>query len=145
MRSVDPAAAHGRTLQLTPGDLLRVALAAEAAERRPDRRAEVSRGHIRPNAVGKASEALRGRKAESTDRPSRERWLKARTRGAAVGVSLRSDMQRNIQTELNLSSTPAGEAREAGREEIESLRAANDPESPASTNRLMEEVCEREN
>jgi hypothetical protein len=48
-------------------------------------------------------------------------------------------MQRNIQTELNLSSTPAGEAREAGREEIESLPTANDPESPASTNRLMEE------
>jgi hypothetical protein len=36
-------------------------------------------GHV----VGKASEALRCRKAESTDRPSRERWLKARTRGAA--------------------------------------------------------------
>ena len=54
-------------------------------------------------------------------------------------------MQRNIQTELNLSSMPAGEAREAGREEIESLPTGNDPESPASTNRLMEEVCEREN
>ncbi len=36
-------------------------------------------GHV----VGKASEALQCRKAESTDRPSRERWLKARTRGAA--------------------------------------------------------------
>jgi hypothetical protein len=35
------------------------------------------------HAVGKASEALQCRKAESTDRPSRERWLKARTRGAA--------------------------------------------------------------
>ncbi len=33
--------------------------------------------------VGKASEALRSRKAEPTDRPRRERWLKARTRGAA--------------------------------------------------------------
>jgi RNA-directed DNA polymerase len=54
-------------------------------------------------------------------------------------------MQQNIQTELNFSSTPAGEAREAGREETESLSTANDPESPASTNRLMEEVCEREN
>ena len=32
--------------------------------------------------VGKASEALRYRKVESTDRPSRKRWLKARTRGA---------------------------------------------------------------
>jgi RNA-directed DNA polymerase len=54
-------------------------------------------------------------------------------------------MQQNIQTELNFSSTPAGEAREAGREETESLSTANDSESPASTNRLMEEVCEREN
>jgi hypothetical protein len=35
-------------------------------------------GHV----VGKASEALRYRKVESTDRPSRKRWLKARTRGA---------------------------------------------------------------
>ncbi len=33
--------------------------------------------------VGKASEALRNRKRESTDRPSRKRWRKARTRGAA--------------------------------------------------------------
>jgi RNA-directed DNA polymerase len=54
-------------------------------------------------------------------------------------------MQQNIQTELNFSSTPAGEARKAGREETESLSTANDPKSPASTNRLMEEVCEREN
>ena len=54
-------------------------------------------------------------------------------------------MRQNFQTELDFSSTPAGEAREAGREETESLSTANDPESPASTNRLMEEVCEREN
>jgi RNA-directed DNA polymerase len=54
-------------------------------------------------------------------------------------------MQQNIQNELNFSSTPAGEACEAGREETESFPAMNDPESPASTNRLMEEVCEREN
>jgi RNA-directed DNA polymerase len=60
-------------------------------------------------------------------------------------MSLGSDMQQNIQTELNFSSTPAGEAREAGREEAELLPATNDPESPARTNRLMEEVCEREN
>jgi len=31
--------------------------------------------------VGRASEALRNRKVESTDRPSRERGLKARTIG----------------------------------------------------------------
>src|SRR5579863_1227451 len=60
-------------------------------------------------------------------------------------MSLGSEKQQNIQTELNFSSTPAGEAREAGREETESLSTANDPESPVSTNRLMEEVCEREN
>jgi RNA-directed DNA polymerase len=60
-------------------------------------------------------------------------------------MNLRSEMQRNIQTELNFSSTSAGEAREAGREETESLSTANDPESPASTNRLMEAICEREN
>jgi RNA-directed DNA polymerase len=60
-------------------------------------------------------------------------------------MNLRSEMQQNIQTELNFSSTSAGEAREAGREETESLSSVNDPESPASTNRLMEAVCEREN
>jgi RNA-directed DNA polymerase len=54
-------------------------------------------------------------------------------------------MQQNIQIELNFSSTPAGEACEASREETESLPTMNDPQSPASTNRLMEEVCEREN
>jgi RNA-directed DNA polymerase len=60
-------------------------------------------------------------------------------------MSLRSDKQQNIQTELNFSTTPAGETREAGREETESLPTVHDPKSPASTNRLMEEVCEREN
>src|SRR6202049_4738383 len=60
-------------------------------------------------------------------------------------MSLGNEMQQNIQTELNFSSTSAGEAREAGREETESPSTVNDPESPASTNRLMEEVCEREN
>lgn len=60
-------------------------------------------------------------------------------------MSLRSDMQQNIQIELNFSPAPAGEACEAGREETESLPAMSDPQSPSSTNRLMEEVCEREN
>jgi len=60
-------------------------------------------------------------------------------------MSLTDDKQQNIQVQLDFSLAPAGEAREAGREEIESLPTANDPESPASTNRLMEEVCEREN
>src|ERR1700689_4025788 len=60
-------------------------------------------------------------------------------------MNLRSEMRQNLQTELDFSSTPAGEAREAGGEETESPPVVNDPESPASTNRLMEEVCEREN
>jgi RNA-directed DNA polymerase len=60
-------------------------------------------------------------------------------------MNLRSEMQQNIQTELNFSSTSAGEACEAGREETDSLPTANDSESPASTNRLMEAICEREN
>jgi RNA-directed DNA polymerase len=60
-------------------------------------------------------------------------------------MSLRNGTQQNIQIELNFSFAPAGEACEAGREETESFPTANDPESPASTSRLMEEVCEREN
>jgi RNA-directed DNA polymerase len=60
-------------------------------------------------------------------------------------MDLENDERQNIQTKLDFSPSPAGEAREAGREEIESLSTVNDPESPASTNRLMEEVCEREN
>jgi len=54
-------------------------------------------------------------------------------------------MRQNIQTELDFSLTPTGEAREAGREETESCPVVSDPESPVSTNRLMEEVCERGN
>src|SRR6202790_1505118 len=54
-------------------------------------------------------------------------------------------MQQNIQGKLDFSSSPAGEACEAGRGEAESLPVVHEPESPASTNRLMEEVCEREN
>src|ERR1022692_3023068 len=50
-------------------------------------------------------------------------------------MSLRSEMRQNIQTELNFSSTSAGEAREAGREETESPRVVSDPESPASGRR----------
>ncbi len=60
-------------------------------------------------------------------------------------MHLRSDRRQNVQMELDFSSSPRGEARRAGREETESLSAAHDPESPASTNRLMEEGCEREN
>src|SRR4051794_2948331 len=60
-------------------------------------------------------------------------------------MSLRSEVQQNIQIELKFSSASAGEAREAGREETEALSTVSDPESPAGTKRLMEAVCEREN
>jgi RNA-directed DNA polymerase len=60
-------------------------------------------------------------------------------------MNLRSDKRQNIQMALDFSSELAGKAREAGREETESRRTVNVSESPASTNRLMEEVCEREN
>src|SRR2546422_9190014 len=60
-------------------------------------------------------------------------------------MSLKDDKQQNIQIELDFSSALTGEAREAGREGTESSGATNGTENPASTNRLMEEVCEREN
>ena len=58
-------------------------------------------------------------------------------------MSLRDDTQQNIQASLDFSIAPTGEAREAGRERTESSGATNGPESPARTNRLMEEVIER--
>jgi RNA-directed DNA polymerase len=60
-------------------------------------------------------------------------------------MNLRSDKRQNIQGKLDSSFSPAGEACEAKREETESLSARHDPESPASMNRLREEICEREN
>src|SRR5499427_2939711 len=60
-------------------------------------------------------------------------------------MSLKDDKQQNIQMELDFSCALTGEARDAGREETESYGVATGPESPARTNRLMEEVCEREN
>jgi RNA-directed DNA polymerase len=61
-------------------------------------------------------------------------------------MHLRNDMrQKNTQKNLDFNSTPTGEARTAGAEATESLSARHAPENPASTNQLMEEVCEREN
>jgi RNA-directed DNA polymerase len=60
-------------------------------------------------------------------------------------MSLKDDKQRNIQIELDFSSALTGEAREVGREETEASGATSGTDSPASTNRLMEAVCEREN
>ena len=61
-------------------------------------------------------------------------------------MHLRNDMrQKNTQKNLDFNSTPTGEARVAGGEATESFSARHAPENPASTNQLMEEVCEREN
>src|SRR5215467_7620824 len=60
-------------------------------------------------------------------------------------MSLTDDKQQNIQMELDFSLALTGEARDAGREETESPGTMNGTERPASTNRLMEAVCEREN
>jgi RNA-directed DNA polymerase len=60
-------------------------------------------------------------------------------------VNLRSNTRQNVQMELDFSCAPTGEARQAGREGTELLPVVYGTESPASTNRLMEEVCEREN
>src|SRR6266581_1044147 len=60
-------------------------------------------------------------------------------------MSLKDDKQQNIQMELDFSSALTGAARGVAGEETESPMATNEPENPARTNRLMEEVCEREN
>src|SRR5271169_958544 len=60
-------------------------------------------------------------------------------------MDLKRDKRQNIQKKLDFSSERKGEARRAGREETELRQAMHEPESPANTTRLMEEVCEREN
>jgi len=60
-------------------------------------------------------------------------------------MSLQDDKQQNIQRQLDFSSALTGEARGVAEEETESSRARSGSESPARTDRLMEEVCEREN
>jgi hypothetical protein len=79
MRSVDPAAVHGRRLSL-PQEICAVSL----------RRLRLSKGGLTAEQksaegivgrdVGKASEALQKPKGGAMDRPSRKRWPKARTR-----------------------------------------------------------------
>ena len=60
-------------------------------------------------------------------------------------MNLESDKRLNIQLRLDFSSTRTGEARQARREDIESLSVASEPERPANTSRIMEEICERAN
>src|SRR5258708_9317777 len=60
-------------------------------------------------------------------------------------MNLESDKRLNIQLRLDFSSAPTGEARQTLREDIESLSVVYEPERPANTSRIMEEVCERAN
>src|ERR1035437_2887335 len=60
-------------------------------------------------------------------------------------MSLKDDKQQNIQMELDFSSALTGAARGVAREETESPMVTNELKNPARTNRLMKEVCEREN
>ena len=77
--SVDPATLHRRRLNL-PQEICAVSRRrlrpSEGGLTAAQKSAEGVLGYV----VGEASEALRNRKVESTDRPSRERWSKARTR-----------------------------------------------------------------
>jgi RNA-directed DNA polymerase len=53
-------------------------------------------------------------------------------------MNLESDKRLNIQLRLDFSSAPTGEARQAGREDIESLSAVSEPERPANTSRIFD-------
>src|ERR1035437_7317400 len=66
---------------ITPGDLSCVAATRLRVPRGDLTAGQKSRQGIVGHVVGKASEALRSQKGESTDRPRRERWRKARTIG----------------------------------------------------------------
>ena len=60
-------------------------------------------------------------------------------------MNLRSDKRPNIQGELDFLSAAPGESPKPGEKEIESLPAPHEHESPANTDRLMEEICEWKN
>ena len=69
-------------------------------------------------------------KGGATDRPSRKRGAKARTRTRGKSsMDLRGD-KRQQDPERDSSSTGPGEAQETGRRETESLRARHEHESP---------------
>jgi len=59
-------------------------------------------------------------------------------------MSLKDDKQQYIQINLDFSPMTMDKTQPEGREETESSGATSGPENPASTNRLMEAGCERE-
>ena len=52
-------------------------------------------------------------------------------------MNFESDKRLNIQLRLDFSSAPTGEARQALREDIESLPVVHEPERPANTSRII--------
>src|ERR1700678_2251062 len=60
-------------------------------------------------------------------------------------MSLNNDMRQNIQSNLDFSCSPTGEARKGEGEGSDSLTTTSAPESLARTVRTMEEIVEREN
>src|SRR5260370_42272018 len=79
VRSVDLAAVHRRRLSL-PQEICSVSLRRLRLPKGELTAGQKSAEGVVGHDVGKASEALRKPKGGATDRPSRERWLKARTR-----------------------------------------------------------------
>src|SRR5580700_4262366 len=78
-QSVDPAVVHRRRLSL-PREICPVSSARRLRRPRGRLTAEQKSAEgIVGQAVGEASEALHGRKAEQQNRPIRKRWPKART------------------------------------------------------------------
>src|SRR6476619_664766 len=57
-------------------------------------------------------------------------------------MNLESDKRLNIQSRLDFSSAPTGEARQAGREDIESLSVVAVSLKKKKTSRILEDVCE---
>src|SRR5262244_467988 len=57
-------------------------------------------------------------------------------------MNLKDDKQQNIQEQLDFLPELTGEAREASKEEPESSGTRNESENPASTDRMMEEICD---
>jgi len=60
-------------------------------------------------------------------------------------MDLRSDKRQNTPKERDSGSAGRGEAQDTRQREIESQLAFNEDESPADTDRIMEEICEWEN
>jgi hypothetical protein len=79
VRSVDPAAVHRRRLNL-PQEICSVSFNGLRLSKGGLTAGQKSAEGILGHDVGEASEALRKPKGGAMDRPSRERWSKARTR-----------------------------------------------------------------